>query len=186
MEIKRSPHSWIREIANGLLALGVSIASVALAEDVINLHNAKKLYEKSQRGDKLTVDEQKYLKRARQDANSDPPKWQEQSSTGLIPLNAMSSSARYKGEEGGLYGDGNNLPPQAQQSAALGASKRITTLDVQGRPSPEGKIVFISLGMSNTAGEFMTFKELADRDPDKSPAVSIVNSVGGRDQTPRR
>ena len=34
--------------------------------------------------------------------------------------------------------------------------------------------------MSNTAGEFMVFKEMADRDAEKSPQVVIVNgAVGG-------
>src|SRR5262249_12374020 len=36
------------------------------------------------------------------------------------------------------------------------------------------------LGMSNTYGEFRMFKEVADRDPQKSPDVWIVNcAVGG-------
>jgi hypothetical protein len=53
-------------------------------------------------------------------------------------------------------------------------------LDAQGKPSQDGKIVLMSIGMSNTAGEFATFKEVADRDPKKSPHVVIVNgAVGG-------
>ena len=43
-----------------------------------------------------------------------------------------------------------------------------------------GVLTSPKLGMSNTAGEFMTFKEIADRDSDKSSSVSIVNcAVGG-------
>jgi len=110
----------------------------------------------------------------------DAPAWKEQSSTGLIPLSAMSASDKYKGEDGGLYGGGRNVPPDAQRAAALKASQQITPLDAQGHPSPAGRIGFISLGMSNTAGEFTVFKEIADRDPRKSPAVEIVNcAVGG-------
>jgi len=131
-------------------------------------------------GEILTAEEQKHLDRTSQGVGSDAPKWQEQSSTGLIPLNAMGSSVRYKGEDGGLCGGGKNTPPQAHQAAALQAAKQITPLDAQGQPSRDGKIGFISLGMSNTAGEFLTFKEISDQDPDKSPAVTLVNcAVGG-------
>ncbi len=105
---------------------------------------------------------------------------QEQSTTGLKPLPEMTATDRYKGEDGGLYGGGNNEPPASHQSAAAEALQKITPLDAQGKPSADGKIVFISLGMSNTFGEFRMFKEIADRDPAKSPAVLIVNcAIGG-------
>ena len=103
-----------------------------------------------------------------------------QPSTGLKPLTEMSAQDRYKGEDGGLYGGGQNTPPAWHQAAAMEAVKKMVPLDAQGKPSAQGKIVFISLGMSNTLGEFRFFKELADRDPAKSPAVLIVNcAVGG-------
>jgi len=58
--------------------------------------------------------------------------------------------------------------------------KKVTPLDAQGKPAPDGKIVFISLGMSNTFGEFRMFKEIADNDPAKNPSVQIVNcAIGG-------
>jgi hypothetical protein len=104
----------------------------------------------------------------------------EKSSVGLKPLTEMTAQDRYKGEDGGLYGGGMNQPPAAHQVAAQDASKRITPLDEDGKPSPNGKIVLMSLGMSNTAGVFVTFKEMADRDPQKSAHVVIVNgAVGG-------
>jgi hypothetical protein len=104
----------------------------------------------------------------------------EQPSTGLKPLTEMSADDRYKGEDGGLYGGGRNEPPKVHQLAAQQALKKITPLDAKGKPSPKGKIVFISLGMSNAAGEFRMFKDVADRDPQKSADVSIVNcAIGG-------
>jgi hypothetical protein len=107
-------------------------------------------------------------------------KREELKSTGLIPLTEMSADDRYKGEDGGLYGSGSNEPPKAHQLAAQKGLQKITPLDAQGKPAKDGKIVFISLGMSNTAGEFRMFKELADRDPQKSPDVLLVNcAVGG-------
>ena len=107
-------------------------------------------------------------------------KREEQPSTGLKPLTEMTADDRYKGEDGGLYGGGMNEPPEAHRLAAQEALKKITPLDAQGKPSKDGKIVFISLGMSNTYGEFAIFKEIADRDPQKSPDVLLVNcAIGG-------
>jgi hypothetical protein len=111
---------------------------------------------------------------------SDEPKPQEKPSTGLKPLTEMTAPDKYKGEDGGLYGGGKNEPPKEHQAAADVALKKITPLDAQGKPAKDGKIVFISLGMSNTFGEFAMFKELADRDPQKSSDVLLVNcAIGG-------
>jgi hypothetical protein len=104
----------------------------------------------------------------------------ERSSVGLKPLTEMTGEDRYKEEDGGLHGGGKNEPPDAHRAAALAESKRIVPLDETGKPSKDGKIVLMSLGMSNTAGVWVTFKEMADRDPQKSPQVVIVNgAVGG-------
>jgi hypothetical protein len=92
----------------------------------------------------------------------------------------MSADDRYKGEDGGLYGGGRNEPPEVHRRAAEEAVKAITPLDADGKPVKDGKIVLIALGMSNTYGEFRLFKELADRDPQKSADVLLVNcAVGG-------
>jgi hypothetical protein len=180
--------------ACGVFVLCVSISSVN-GEDPIDRERVKQLYEKSKRGDKLTPEEQKYLDRAIQElkkSNEKKPdpgtplnpkadeKREEQKSTGVKPLTEMTADDKYKGEDGGLYGGGKNEPPEAHQRAAQEALKTITPLDAKGKPAKDGKIVFISLGMSNTAGEFKMFKELADRDPQKSPDVLLVNcAVGG-------
>lgn len=98
--------------------------------------------------------------------------------TGLIPLTEL-GLALYKGYNGGLYGDGNNSPPQVHQAATLMQAGLIQPLDRSGRPSPEGKIGLISLGMSNTTQEFSQFKTMADADPNKSGAVVIVDCAQG-------
>jgi len=178
-----------------MLVLGVFLTGVSMGDDPIDRTRVKELYEKSKAGQKLTEEEQKYLDRALRELrkpNDNKPgpgqplpgnpaeKRAEQKSTGLKPLTEMSAEDRYKGEDGGLYGGGRNEPPKDYQVAAQQALKKITPLDARGQPSADGKIVFISLGMSNTAGEFAGFKESADRDPQKSPDVLIVNcAVGG-------
>jgi hypothetical protein len=104
----------------------------------------------------------------------------EKSSVGLKPLTEMSAEDRYKGEDGGLYGGGKNEPPAAHRAAAREESKGITLLDADGKSAADGKVVFISIGMSNTSGEFSLFKRLADRDPGRSPHVVVVDcAVGG-------
>jgi hypothetical protein len=91
----------------------------------------------------------------------------------------MTANDRYKGEDGGLYGAGMNVPPPAQYNAALAEMAKIKPLDASGNPSASGKIGFISIGMSNTTMEFSVFKQLADADPSKSSAVSIVDGAQG-------
>src|ERR1700722_10010139 len=69
-------------------------------------------------------------------------------STGLIPLPDL-GKGMYKGEQGGLYPGGINTPPPAHLKAGLAMAKKIVPLDADGHPSPDGKIVMISIGMSN-------------------------------------
>jgi len=98
--------------------------------------------------------------------------------TGMIPLVELSSGS-YKGESGGLYGDGQNEPPAAHRQAALKLAETIKPLNRFGFADPQGKVVLLSIGMSNTTQEFSTFKLLADADPEKSPALMIVDGAQG-------
>jgi hypothetical protein len=91
----------------------------------------------------------------------------------------MTAGDRYKGEDGGLYGGGQNSPPPAHLNAALEHARAIQPLDAQGRPAAAGKIGFISVGMSNTTQEFSVFAPLANADPEKSSAVQIVDGAQG-------
>jgi hypothetical protein len=63
-------------------------------------------------------------------------------------------SRTYHGFEGGLYPHGSNTPPPEHLAEGLARAKRIRPLDAQGNPSASGKIVFLSLGMSNATDEF--------------------------------
>ena len=79
--------------------------------------------------------------------------------TGLVPLTEMGGQ-QYKGQDGGLYGQGRNDPPTAHLNAALSEANRIVPLDADGKAGTDGRIVLLSLGMSNTTMEFSTFVKL--------------------------
>jgi len=98
---------------------------------------------------------------------------------GLVPLDEMSAGDRYKGEDGGLYGGGQNRPPDALRKAAEAEIAKIQPLDRDGKPSSNGQIVFISLSMSNATQEFSTYKPLADADSRKNPKVTVVDCAQG-------
>ena len=115
---------------------------------------------------------------------------QAKASTGLTPLCEMGKDEDYKGQDGGLYGEGRNAPPPAHAAAAEQELRRIRPLDVEGKPasawagkpSADGKIVLLSIGMSNTRMEFSAFLNIAREDPNKSPQVVVVNAaIGGMD-----
>ncbi len=103
----------------------------------------------------------------------------DEAASSLVPLTEMTAQDEYKGEDGGLYGGGKNEPPEAHQAAAQDELAKITPLDAQGEPSEDGKIVLLSIGMSNTTREFSRFKEVADEDPQKSPHVMVVDGAQG-------
>ncbi len=71
-----------------------------------------------------------------------------------IPLNDL-GNGKYLGQfEGGLYEHGASVPPADHEAAGLAGAALVRPLDVAGKPAPTGKIVMISVGMSNTTQEF--------------------------------
>ncbi|MGH7566097.1 MAG: hypothetical protein ACREK2_04625 [Gemmatimonadota bacterium] len=102
-------------------------------------------------------------------------------------------AAAYLGFQGGLYLAGEDAPPADHLAAGLERAARIRLLDAAGQPDPNGKYVFVSIGMSNTAQEFCgalgsdcgadTFIGQAQSDPRVERfALAIVNGAqGGRD-----
>lgn len=106
---------------------------------------------------------------------------------GVKPLTEMTATDRYKDQDGGLYGGGKNEPPEAHQSAAKAQTAKIVPLNADGTPratpakapGATGKVVMVSIGMSNTTGQFSAFKERADKDPKKSPNLVLVDGAQG-------
>ncbi len=156
----------------------------ATSGEGIDWERARQLHAKAQRGEKLTAEEQAYYDRARASRGSGdggggvrppaPAPWTQH----LTPLTEL-GTAKYKGEDGGLYGGGMNEPPKAHLEAAMREAAKIRPLDADGKESAGGKIGLLSIGMSNTTMEYSKFKQLADADPAKSKGVVIVDGAQG-------
>ncbi|MBI3451226.1 MAG: hypothetical protein HY049_20215 [Acidobacteria bacterium] len=98
-------------------------------------------------------------------------------SVGFIPLNDLGAGS-YLGFQGGLYPGGASTRPAAHDvSADLFA--RLVLLDPNGLTSSAGRIVLLSIGMSNTTQEFSKFVQLEASDPNRNPAVKIVDGAQG-------
>ncbi|HJQ23810.1 MAG TPA: hypothetical protein VKA60_07820 [Blastocatellia bacterium] len=101
-----------------------------------------------------------------------------QTSTGMIPLTDL-GAGYYQGKQGGLYPDGANLRPAAHEAAGLQIAGNISPRKPGGRPSKKGRVVLLSIGMSNTTMEFSVFKQMADADPQKNRRLVIVDGAQG-------
>lgn len=94
-------------------------------------------------------------------------------SVGLTPLTDLGTRT-YESYRGGLYPGGKNTPSAAYLKKGLGAAAQVKPV--------EGRVVLLSIGMSNTTQEFSAFKQLADADPRKRASVTVVDGAqGGQD-----
>ncbi|HSG70608.1 MAG TPA: hypothetical protein VLA12_09355, partial [Planctomycetaceae bacterium] len=167
-------------------------SSAEKQEEKIDFNKARELLRKQRSGEKLSADEEAYLKRAieaRRNSpgivkragrgGADPRTLGPVENTGLIPLDQMTADDRYLEQDGGLYGHGMNEPPKEHRIAAEHALSQIKPLNADGKPSPDGRIVLVSISMSNATQEFSRFKQIADNDPQKSSKLTIVDCAHG-------
>src|ERR1039458_7544966 len=120
---------WLRTAAT-LLAILAGAALFAADDAPIDPVRGRALMQKYQSGETLTPEESAYLDRVRAEirrrtaqkraanppATSNAPTVQADWSS-LVPLTDLTNT--YKGQDGGLYGDGHNEPPTAHRSAWL-------------------------------------------------------------------
>ena len=179
-------------IRRGLLLIVVLTGALVLAlsltharQDELDFNRARQLRQRFLQRDRLTDEEQAYLERAKaavqkkQAGALKGARPVSKGSLGLTPLTDLAGESQYKGQDGGLYGGGKNQPPEKHLQAAIRVSSQIQPLNAEGKPSSNGKIVLISVGMSNTTQEFRTFMTLANRDEQKSPLVVLVDGAQG-------
>jgi hypothetical protein len=172
-----------------LLALTAVIHAAVPSDDAIDTRKLRELHTRVKSGEKLTPEEQAYYDRGRAErVTKGKTKKKEPESaatsaakppTDLAPLSDMTAEDRYKGEDGGLYGGGRNTPPESHLKAAMELAAGILPLDASGKPAPDGKIVLLTHGMSNTTMESARFIELANADPRKNPNVLLIDGAQG-------
>ncbi len=88
---------------------------------------------------------------------AEAPSWAldcSRTSIGSTPLDDLGAGL-YAGQfQGGLYPGGSNLVPAAHAAAGAAAASAVVPLDLAGVPGDAGRIVLLSIGMSNTTDEF--------------------------------
>src|SRR2546427_1617246 len=79
---------------------------------------------------------------------------------GSTPINDLGSGLYLGQYAGGLYPGGSNIMPGAHAAVGLARAGAVGPLDVNGNPSPSGKSVLVSIGMSNTTQEWLSAHSL--------------------------
>jgi hypothetical protein len=161
--------------------------SDAPAAGSIDFKRAGELMQRKRSGETLSAADEAFLQRAIAAHNAgrgggNPgarPADQRKTPEHLTPLCDMTAADRYEGEDGGLYGGGQNTPPDAHRKAALAQLAKIRPLNADGQPDDNGVIGFVAISMSNATQEFSKFKQIADPSPRKSPKVAIVDCAQG-------
>lgn len=100
-------------------------------------------------------------------------------SSKLRPLTEL-GSGDYQGHQGGLYPGGKNERPAPHEAAGLMLARQVRPLDAKGNPDPRGKIVLLSIGMSNTSQASEGFERALAGDSENPALVFVNGSVGGQ------
>ncbi|MDZ4287854.1 MAG: hypothetical protein U0984_07840, partial [Prosthecobacter sp.] len=173
----------------GTLLLGLLPAQTSSPDaGRMDWRRAQGLFQKDQRGEKLNPEDRAYLDKALEmrkrgtrpgGGGGGGGGEQRKAPETLKPLSDMTADDRYEAEDGGLYGGGSNRPPEALQKAAQTALAQIQPLNAEGKPAADGRVVFVSISMSNATQEFSFFKRIADADPRKSAKLTLVDCAQG-------
>ena len=103
-------------------------------------------------------------------------------SVGFPPIQDL-GTGYWRGEQGGLYPNGSNFRPATHNAAGLNIAQNILPLDTNGNVDlVNGKIVWLSVGMSNTSLEAQFFIPMADTFAQKNPKLVLIDGAqGGQD-----
>lgn len=111
--------------------------------------------------------------------------------TARVPLTQL-GTATYRGFQGGLYPGGSNTVPATHAALGTTFARNIRPLNAAGQPDANGKVVLLSVGMSNTTQEFcgggpiscqsISFvgQALADPTVDRAHLVLVDGAQGGK------
>ncbi|MEO8149639.1 MAG: T9SS type A sorting domain-containing protein [Bacteroidia bacterium] len=103
-------------------------------------------------------------------------------SVGYPPLADLGTNY-WQGSQGGLYPNGSNYKPAAHNLAGLSIAQNILPLDTAGNVDlVNGKVVWLSVGMSNTTMETQVLIPMVDTFLLKNPKLVLVDGAqGGQD-----
>ena len=87
----------------------------------------------------------------------------------------------YQGFQSGLYPGGKNTPSKAYLKSGLAYAKLVKPRDASGKAAASGKVVLLSVGMSNTTQEFSEFVREAAGAKTDSHLVIVDGAQGGQD-----
>jgi hypothetical protein len=96
----------------------------------------------------------------------------------MVPLNDLGAGT-YQGAQGGLYPGGTNTRPAFHHSEGLIQAGMVVPRDANGAPQASGRVVLLTIGMSNTRQESQRWGQLIASDPDIHPRLSFVNGAQG-------
>ncbi len=104
--------------------------------------------------------------------------------TGFIPINDLGKGTfinfRNITWQGGLYPGGSNFLPSNHKMAGMQLAAQVKSLDLNGNPDAYyGKIVWLSIGMSNTTQETQQFISLANAFQNRNPKLILVDGAQG-------
>lgn len=160
-----------------------------MPDDGFDWKRAMAIHQRKERGEKLSDEDDKHLaeamRRREQQRGGNPERRPEaprdfkpsDAAKALVPLTEL--TGKYRDWDGGLYGGGSNEVPLPVQARASKAIEGIQPLDAEGKPSAEGRIVLMSIGMSNTTREFSTFVSMIRSDGRKAANVQVVDGAQG-------
>lgn len=97
-------------------------------------------------------------------------------STGLIPLTEL-GSGEYQGSQGGLYPGGSNDVPPDHLELGLRLAEQVVPRAADGTPDADGKVVFISIGVSSTLGQFKGLLSVIEANGGVDDSVLIANTA---------
>lgn len=98
--------------------------------------------------------------------------------TSLKPLHEL-GKGEYRGFVGGFYPHGENTRPTTHQAAGLKLAAQVRPLNQKGQPDANGKIVLLSVGMSNTSQSSQGFQTWLREAEGLNPQMQFVNGAQG-------
>jgi hypothetical protein len=105
--------------------------------------------------------------------------WKPGRGTNIVELTPISDLGprEYRSFPGGLYPGASSRRPAAYEAAGLDLAAVIQPVDEEGNRSAAGKIVMISVGMSNTSQEFSEFIRLSNGRCRKNPQLLLIDAA---------